>query len=154
MRGSKIRIHQLLVCAAWLVFVAAWFLPVIDEGVTFPQGLPGWQATRVALCGVWPCRNVDVEWYQAVLFTVSALTTLLFLPGSVWAVLGGSKRVCLTFACFAALAFVVNTHWYILAGSNRADLRIGYYLWWISFLLMALGLFDLPHRGTVSRKVG
>jgi hypothetical protein len=151
MRGSKMRMHQLLVCAAWLVFVAAWFLPVIDEGVTLPQGLPGWQATRVALCGVWPCRDVIIdEWYKTVLFTVSALTTLLFLPGSVWVVWGGSKRVCLMFAWFAALAFVLNTHWYVLAGSNRADLRIGYYLWWISFLLMALGLFNLSRKMSAS----
>jgi hypothetical protein len=153
MKNTKMRMHQLLVCAAWLVFVAAWFLPVIDEGVTLPRGLPGWQAIRVALCGVWPCRNVNIEWYQAVLFTVSALTTFLFLPGSVWAVRGGSKRVCLTFAWFAALAFVVNTHWYILAGSNRADLRIGYYLWWISFLLMALGLFGLSRRGAFNLRI-
>ena len=41
-------------------------------------------------------------------------------------------------------AFVVNTHWYVLyGGSAREDLRIGYFLWWLSFLLMALGLFDL-----------
>src|SRR5215813_4010558 len=99
MRSSKMQMHQLLVCAAWFVFVAAWFLPVIEESVTLPQGLPGWQATRVALCGVWPCRDVIIdEWYKTVLFTVSALTTFLFLPGSVWVVWGGSKRVCLMFA--------------------------------------------------------
>ena len=98
------RMHQLLVCAAWLVFAAAWFLPVITHGVTLPERLPGWQATRVALCGVWPCLDVTIEWYQTVLFTVSALTTLLFL-------------------------------------------------WWISFLLMALGLFDLSRRGTLNRKM-
>jgi hypothetical protein len=94
------RRHQLLISVAWLVFVAAWFLPVISEGVTLPQGLPGWQATRIALCGLWPCKDVIIEWYQMVLFTVSALTTLLYLPGSVWAVWGRRRRVCLTFAWF------------------------------------------------------
>jgi len=51
------------------------------RGRDLPQGVPGWQATRVALCGVWPCRDVIMdEWYKTVLFTVSAVTTLLFLP--------------------------------------------------------------------------
>jgi hypothetical protein len=153
MRGSKMRMHQLLVCVAGLVFVVAWFLPVITQGVTLPQGLPGWQAFRIATCAVWSCADISIDkWYKTVLFTVSAVTTLLFLPGSFWAAWGGSKRVCLTFAWFAVLAFVLNVHWFILAGSNRADLRIGYYLWWISFLLMALGLFDLSRRGTVHGK--
>jgi uncharacterized membrane protein YqaE (UPF0057 family) len=118
------RRHQLPICAARLVFVAAWFLPVIAEGVTLPDGLPGWQATR-------------------------ALTTLLFLPGSVWAVWARRRRVCLAFAGLAALAFAVNVHWYVFAGAKRWELRIGYYLWWVSFLLMALGLFDLSRREAV-----
>ena len=43
----------------------------------------------------------------------------------------------------AAGAFVFNTHWIVIFGSDRGDLRIGYYLWWISFLLLALALFAL-----------
>ena len=59
------------------------------------------------------------------LFTISTLTTLLFIPGS----------------------FVVNAHWYVLyGGSARQDLRIGFFLWWLSFLLVALGLFDLSRH--------
>ena len=54
------------------------------------------------------------------LFTISTLTTLLFIRGS----------------------FVVNAHWYVLyGGSARQDLRIGFFLWWLSFLLVALGLW-------------
>jgi len=86
------RRQQLLIWAAWLVYVAAWFFPVVKEGVTLPDGLPGWQAFRVAASAVWPLPDVTIDkWYKAVLFTISTLTTLLFIPGSVWAVLGGSR---------------------------------------------------------------
>ena len=143
------RRQQHLMWAAWLVYTAAWFLPVVKEGVTLPDGLPGWQAFRVAASAVWPLPDVTIDkWYKAALFTVSAITTLLFFPGSVWAVSRGSRSLRRASAWVATSAFVVNAHWYVLyGGSARLDLRIGYFLWWWSFLLVALGLFDLSRRG-------
>ena len=143
------RRQQHLMWAAWLVYTAAWFLPVVKEGVTLPDGLPGWQAFRVAASAVWPLPDVTIDkWYKAALFTVSAITTLLFFPGSVWAVSRGSRSLRRASAWVATSAFVVNAHWYVLyGGSARLDLRIGYFLWWLSFLLVALGLFDLSRRG-------
>ena len=142
------RRHRLLIWAAWLVYVAAWFLPVVREGVTSPSGLPGWQAFRVAASAVWPLQDVTIDkWYKSVLFTVSTITTLLFIPGSAWAVWSGSRALRRASAWVATFAFVVNAHWYVLyGGSAREDLRIGYFLWWVSFLLVALGLFDLSRR--------
>src|SRR3974377_1810408 len=166
------RRHRLLIWAALLVFAAAWFLPVVKEGFTLPQGLPGWQAFRVAASPVWPLVDVSIDkWYKAVLFTLSDVTTLLFIPGSVWAVWSGSRALRQASAWVAASAFFVNAHWYVFyggfapggvaasafvvnahwyvlyGGSARADLRVGYFLWWLSFLLVALGLFDLSRRG-------
>jgi hypothetical protein len=143
-----VRRQQLLIWAAWLVYVAAWFLPIVKEGVTLPDGLPGWQAFRLATCAVWSCADISIDnWYKTVLFTISAVTTLLFVPGSVWAVWGGLRALRRASAWIATLAFVVNAHWYVLyGGSARQDLRIGYFLWWLSFLLLALGLFDLSRR--------
>ena len=142
--------QQLLISAAWVAYVAAWFLPVVTEGVTLPDGLPGWQAFRVAASAVWPQPDVTIDqWYKAVLFTISAVTTLLFFPGSVWAVWRGPRALRRASAWVAACAFVVNAHWYVLyGGSARQDLRIGYFLWWLSFLLVTLGLFDLSRRET------
>ena len=127
--------------------MAAWFLPVVKEGVTLPDGLPGWQTIRVAASAVWPLPDVTIDkWYKAVLFTISTLTTLLFIPGSVWALLGGS-RARRASAWVTTLSFVVNAHWCVLyGGSARQDLRIGFFPWWLSFLLVALGLFDLSRH--------
>ena len=145
------RIQRLLIWAAWLAYVAAWFLPVVKEGVTLPDGLPGWQAFRVAASAVWPLADVTIDtWYKAVLFTISAVTTLLFFPGSGWALWSGSRALRRAFAWVATCAFVVNAHWCVLYGSSaRSDLRIGYFLWWLAFLLLALGLFDLSRRSAL-----
>ena len=101
------------------------------------------------------CRGGKFDtWYYAVLATVSSVTTLLFIFGSPWAVLRGSLSLWRATAWAAATAFVVNAHWYVLYGSDRSDLRIGYFLWWLSFVLLALGLFDLAgsHRADESKE--
>ena len=138
---------HLLIAGAGLLQAAAWFLPVAKEGVTLPQGLPGWQAFRVAACAVWPYEGWRIDgWYNVVLSTVSAATTLLFIFGSVWVVLRGSSALRRASAWVAASAFILNAHWCVRFGSNRMDLRIGYFLWWLSFMLLALGLFGLSRR--------
>jgi hypothetical protein len=144
---------QLLIWAAWLLHLAAWFLPVVKEGVTLPEGLPGWQAFRVAASPVWPLPDVTVDaWYKTVLFAISAVTTLLFIPGSVWTMCSGSRTLRQVSPWIATFAFVVNAHWYVLYGSARNDLRIGYFVWWLSFLLLAVGLFGLSRREAGQRQ--
>jgi hypothetical protein len=135
------RRSHILISVAWLFHAIAWFLPVVEGGVTFPHGLPGWQAFRVAACAVWPYADFKTD--HAVLSTISAVTTSLFILGSVWVVSRGSSTLRRVSAWVAMVAFIVNTHWYVLFGSDRKDLRIGYFLWLFSFLLVGLGLFDL-----------
>jgi hypothetical protein len=143
MAFSKLRRPHLLISGAWLLHAAAWFLPVVKDSVRLPEGLPGWQAFRLASCAVWPCDGVSFDtWYGVVLSTVSAVTTLLFIFGSPWVVARGSRPLWLASAAAAAIAFIANAHWFVLLESSRSDLRIGYFLWWLSFALLAVGLFD------------
>ncbi len=146
---------HLLISCAWLLYAAAWFLPVIKGGVTLPDGLPGWEAFRVASCAIWPCGDTGFDtWYEAVLATTSSLTTILFLFGSPWIVFRGSRSLWRASAWATAAAFIVNAHWYFLFGSDRSDLKVGYILWWFSFLLLAIGLFDLAGRHTADESKG
>lgn len=140
------RRYQLFILSAWLTYLLSWFLPVIKGGVAFPHGLPGWQAFRVAACPVWPYEEWSVEgWYNALLSTISASTTLLFIAGGAWIALSDSRTLRRALAWVASGAFVVNAQWYVFfLGSGRKDLRIGYSLWCLSFLLMSLGLFVRP----------
>lgn len=138
----------LLICAAWLFHAFAWFLPVVRDGVTFPHGLPGWQAFRAAASDVWPYEIFHAEpWsYYAILSTISAVTVPLFILGSVWVVFRGTRVLHRASAWVATFAFLVNAHWFVLYPSDRRNFRIGYFLWWFSFLLVALGLFALSRQ--------
>jgi hypothetical protein len=158
--GVKTKIN-LGILAAWLLHAIAWFLPVEKNGVRFPKGLPGWEAFRVACYAIWPDEGLHYyawrnAWHegvwQASLATASAITTVLFLFGSPWVVLRGSFSLRRVSAWIAMSAFVINTHWYVLSGSASSafgglDLRVGYFLWCLSFVVLALGLFVLVKRG-------
>ncbi len=137
---------HLLIAVAYLVHALAWFLPFESLGVTFPYGVPGWQAFRVAASAVWPYEVITIDpWYRAVLATMSAATMVLFVLGTWWVVVTRSRRIYRVSAWIATCAFVVNAHWLLPFHSERLDLRIGYFLWWGSFLLLAIGLFRLSH---------
>jgi hypothetical protein len=128
---------HLLISAAWLVQGTAWFVPAFAS-------TPGWGAFLFALTAFRPDFDKQVfgTRYQQVLSAVSVATNLIFVVGSVWALCRGSRSLRRRFAWAAAAAFLVNAHWYLLS-TGEVDLRIGYFLWWLSFLLLAIGLFDL-----------
>jgi len=140
-----------LVLAAWVLQLVAWFLPVVA-----PQDLRGtimgWKAFRLASCGVWPCEGLEFQgMIYSVLSTISVITTLFFIFCSPWVVLRGSRTIQKSSAWFVAAAFVFNAHWIVIFGDQRSLLMIGYFLWWLSFLLLAIGLFLL--QGMKAKKV-
>ena len=147
MKVSKLGRAHLFVIGAWLLHAISWFLPVVRLGGAhglLSDPVRGWTAFIIALGAVWPSAGVHAdEWYYAVLSTLSALATVLFVFGSPWVIVRGSRSVRRICAWAAAIAFVIDAHWYVLFGADRKDLAIGYFLWWLSFGLLAVGLFDL-----------
>lgn len=121
---------------AWSAFAVAWIVPVHKDGITLPEGVPGWQAFRIAAAPVWPYEGVEHEsWWGATLSTLSAATNFVML-GSLWTRQRGQLlRRATAIAAFAA--FIVNAQWVFL-NTDWVDLRPGYYLWWTSFLVMSL----------------
>ncbi len=133
------KVH-LLIAAAFLVHALAWLLPVVKDGVTLPDGLPGWQAFEMAAYEV-NKGKID-PWYFVVLSTISAVTTILFVLGAGWVVAIRSRILRRVSAWIAACAFIINAHWvlWLVFAPDRFNLRVGYFLWWASFLLLAMGL--------------
>ncbi len=126
----------------------AWLLPVIKDGVTLPDGLPGWQAFRVAFAPVWPYEDVKYQAsYLAVLAVLSALSNLVMLSSPL-SLMARLHRYVAAFGWVALGAFAVDSHWLVmgLGSDDWIDLRIGYFLWWGSFLLLAMTMFFSRRR--------
>lgn len=133
------RKSSLLIFGAWLVHAASWFLPTFRIGKL--DQLPGWEAFLVVSRLFSSPKDSFDNWYSAVLAVLSIVTTVLLVVGSPWVVFRRSRSVLRASAWAAAAAFVINAGWFILPGSDRSDLRAGYFLWWLSFALLAAGLF-------------
>jgi hypothetical protein len=141
--------------SAWLLHAAAWFLPVVTgvKGGEIGPSLPGWLAFLMACRAIWPSADTFFDTkYETALAIVSVVTTLFFIVGSPWVALRGSRSLRRASAWTAATAFVVNAHWYVLRGSDRwlSDLGVGYFLWWFSFVVLAISLFDLAGRNNAT----
>ncbi len=142
------RRHPLL-WSTWTAYAAAWLLPVIKDGVTLPDGLPGWQAFRVAFAPVWPYEGVEYQAsYFAVLAVLSALSNLAMLCSPL-SLVSRLRRYVSALGWAALGAFLVDAHWFVLGlgDDDWTDLRIGYFLWWGSFLALAITILVMMRRG-------
>jgi hypothetical protein len=140
---------HLVIAFAWATHAVSWFLPV-SKLFDFVRG---WGAFDAALSPILSYQEFHSNpWYYSVLSVASAVTTFMFVVGSPLAVWRGSRRVWRACAWVAITAFIVNSHWYVLVSdADRKDLSIGYFLWWLSFILLAVGLFWLSSTSTVNQ---
>jgi hypothetical protein len=138
---------QFLILAACLLNGAAWFLPVVTSiGGGSVGPITGVEAFVFAARMAWPdSTGYD---YDKVLAALSAFTTLCFIVVSPWVVLRGTQSLRRISAWVASAAFLFNAHWYIRLTPTGwiSGLGIGYFLWWLSFAVLAIGLFDLAGR--------
>jgi hypothetical protein len=123
-----------------LAYVCAWLLPVHKYGTSLSSGgVPGWEALRVALSPIWPFGDFQAESaFGSAISTLSGLTNLL-VPISIVAIARRSTG-SLTLRLIGWLllgAGAINSTWFAL-GADRAELRIGYYLWVASFLMLSV----------------
>ena len=130
---------NLLIAVAWLLNASAWFLPT---GGKIGPSFTGFEAFVMALSEAMPSNFGNVGAGHSVLAILSALTSLLFIIGSPLVILRGTLALRRFSVWAAAVAFVFNAHW------NGWDLGlgIGYFFWWSSFAVLAVGLFDLTRR--------
>lgn len=130
------RAWRRLLRASWAMFAVAFFLPVVDGGITLlspdlGEGLlPGFQAATLAFA--------EGGWYA-----LSALTNLVML-GSMWRPAHAGRRRTMVLCGTMIAAAVLNAAiWLPEVGT---DLRIGYFLWSGSFGLAAAGLLARLQR--------
>jgi hypothetical protein len=115
-------------------FVLAWFWPVLGDYV-------GWQAFRIALSPMWPYQGfVGGSRFKDVVDILSALTNVAFVVCLVGLVVRWRVKRSFVISILAAAA-ALDVSWFVSLGDDRGKLRIGYYLWVCSFILLALGAY-------------
>jgi len=120
---------------AMIANLAGWVLPVIDK-------YRGWQAFRVALSPVWPYEEFHItETYLVILTVSSALTNALFWVVASALLRGPSLGRARAYLWLAAGATLLNLHWQTTLRENAADLKVGYFVWVVSFALLALAAY-------------
>jgi len=147
---NKWKSAHLVIAFVWVVHALSWYLPAFGDS---SDSVRGWFAFWLAL---WPIRReypgaIADPWYYSALAHASAATTFMFAVGSPLAVWRGSRSVRRAYAWIAITAFIFNSHWYVFPHwVSREDLSVGYFLWWLSFGLLAIGLFKLSSHSTAN----
>jgi hypothetical protein len=122
-------VRRALAWSAGLVYAVAWFVQVIKDGDRLADGtLPGWQALRFALSPLWE-GDFRGSWLQGTLSVASGSTNLVFVLALV--------RPARRWSWFLFGAAALNTFWVIDLGPLQ-DMRAGYWLWLVSFVLLGL----------------
>jgi hypothetical protein len=122
-----------LLGAGWVLFVVSFFLPAHVASFTLfnidlGRGvLPGVEAFFLALGGE-----------AGVVGLMSALTNAVMLATPFW---WSRRRSNFLWGLTAAvLAAAIMNGWWLFYIDPMAELRIGYYLWWASFMFVGSGL--------------
>jgi hypothetical protein len=133
-----------ILLAAVVTYLLAWPLPSLVVSIDSPLGLStevvrGWQATRWALSPLWPGgERIEAGFPLTLLILASGLSNLLFVAAAVMAWRSHGVPRALAWAVWGAA--LVNMQWFVYARADVRELRIGYYLWMCSFVLLAIAL--------------
>ena len=125
---------------ATLAYVAAWFLPslVLRDGEVSGV-VRGWTATWAALYPLLHLEFLTHNKLREALEAATGASNILFLTALVVA-LRWPHRLTRWFEWAVFGAALLDAQWLIWAGDDRRDLRAGYYLWVVSFVLLAIAL--------------
>ena len=137
----------IVLAVATFIYVLSWLMPVVDGGTTLRDGgVPGWEAFRVALSPIWSYEGLagDDSWFSDLISVLSGLTNIGFLA-SVAVLAFWPQRFTRAIFCGLVLATIINALWFVLS-DERGDLRIGYYLWLGSFIVLAMAARSIPAR--------
>lgn len=120
--------------AAVIANVLGWLLPAFSDE-------RGWAAFVFALSPLWDYRHFQNQGLGLLAFIVlSALTNVLFVVLAAALALGASRRAKAVLYA-AAAATLLNLYWQILLEDDRGRLQSGYFVWVLSFALLALAAF-------------
>jgi hypothetical protein len=145
-----------LAVLAVVVFVAAWFFPVLytpPHVPTNPNAAAdvdyGWRAMLVALDPLLdPTRPASVgDLFAQIASVVSGLSNLLFVAVAALLLTRSARPVAIRIEVAMWVAIAANLLW---LGEATPHLAIGYYLWVVSFVILELAVHERRRVGNAS----
>lgn len=127
---------RVLLTGAIVAHLLGWALPVMDD-------YRGVHAFRVALSPLWPYEKFHIPPGPLVYLSIgSALTNVVFAVVAIAALVGAARPRSrqLVAVWVVGAATVLNLHWPISMGDSAGGLRVGYYVWIASFVLLLLAV--------------
>jgi hypothetical protein len=118
------------------LYSVSWFLPVIKYGERLGNGPPGWEALQVVLSPLWRPESIIEEPWFALLSVASGLTNVFMLV-ALFRQIRGHDPSLRSWTWLAWIAVAIDASWMGVDLKDQ-DLRIGYYLWFFSFVFLAV----------------
>jgi hypothetical protein len=134
-----------LIRIAVAVYAVAWFVPVIDTSGSILHGtLPGWQAASSAAGASYEGHESNLV-LTVLLRSTAWLNFAFVIAAAAGFFAGASARLLRQAAVAVFIAAALNVQWLIPVGTTSAAdlysaLRIGFYMWFASYPLLALSL--------------
>ena len=125
---------------AVVLYLVSWFLPVIKDGERLGNGLPGWEALTVVMSPLWDPESIRHNPWSSLLSVVSGFTNVFMLV-ALFRQLRHRDPSPRSWPWLAWIAVAINASWIVMDFGDRA-LRIGYYLWFLSFVFLAVSYFS------------
>jgi hypothetical protein len=126
---------------AWAIFIVSFFLPSYDNG-------PGW---KCAILQGYFWEGVTQGQWGSIHYELLTLANLLMLA-SPWLVFkfGGSPRVVKWFrALTLGASILVWSFIGLLLASDRSALKVGCFVWGISFVVIHLSTYSFSFRNKI-----
>ena len=116
----------MVIILGWSLFAISYLFPAGRGGDTLADGvLPGWETVRGAFS------------FAGTFGILSSLTNLLML--STLLILWIRDRRIVVALLFAIAASTLLNAWWLVSAEPSGDLFVGYYLWLVSFAVVAGG---------------
>lgn len=127
-----------LTWSAWILFMTSLFLPALGDGL-------GWRCAGLSATAVsWPDFSLR-NWFDVHLASLTLANLLMIASPFLLARLSSNPRFKKWWFVFNFLALILVWSFLVilLVGGNGGDLKIGCYVWAVSFLLLFLSTLKI-----------
>ena len=128
--------RNIILFSGWALFITSFFLPAVSDG----GPIPGWFAAWVSLTIFDDIFSADLL-FGVYVFSFTPCNILMLLSPIIVFRIKMKKYLHWYRISMSAVTLLVGSWYFYCIWENTIGLCIGYYLWFLSFLLVTISLF-------------